>query len=526
MAEALLDMRGIDKRFGRVHANRRIDLCVEGGSILGLLGENGSGKSTLMKILFGLLAPDAGEVIYRGRDLTGRSPREVMSAGVGMIHQHFMLIEAMSVVENVMLRWHEANGAGGQVLRRAEIAGRIREMSAHYGLELNPDAQVSDLSLGGRQRVEIVKALLRGAELLVLDEPTSNLSPPEVDALMHTLRRIREDGKSIIFISHKLGEVLELCDRVVVLRAGAVAAAVSTAGTNRDELGRMIVGDDIATAIPEATSAGRPGRDLLIVDGLSVEEGSGRRGVSDITFALREGEILAIAGVDGNGQKELAHALAGLLPVTGGRVLLCQTDITRWSVARRVQAGVAYVPADRSRMGLVQEMTVAENLVMRDVDRSPYSRFGVVRHSQIQHTAKDRIAGFRIRTSGPDARADELSGGNQQKIVLGRELGRKPRVLVAHQPTWGLDPGAARFVMDQLLELRAAGAGVVFISSELEEVLALGDRVGVLFAGCLVSDAPRGHLDASRLGRLMAGDRTGESSISVQGVDANVHRHS
>ncbi|QDO97621.1 ABC transporter ATP-binding protein [Ferrovibrio terrae] len=494
----LLDMHGIVKAYGPVRANDGISLTVPPGSILGLLGENGSGKSTLMKVLFGMVAPDAGSILFKGKELSGHTPGEAIAAGIGMIHQHFMLIEAMTVTENIMLGWQ----AAGRWLRRDAIRDLLRETSARYGLDLDPDALVADLPLGRRQRVEILKALLRGADLLVLDEPTSNLSPPEVTALLQIMQRLRDEGKSIIFISHKLGEVMEVCDDIVVLRDGKVAGRTAAAETDRAALARMMVGRDIAAPLHRKPSPG--GAALLSLNGIATAADQGVA-LKDISIDVEAGEILAIAGVDGNGQLELAEAVAGLRDLVAGRVLLDGADLSRAGIAARVAAGVAYMPADRAQTSLVQGMSIAENLMLRDASRAPYSRGPWLNRAGLATAAQRLVAAFDIRTPSADLQARQLSGGNQQKIVVAREIDRGPRLLIAHQPTWGLDPGATRFVMDSILALRDSGAAVIYISSELDEVLSIGDRIGVLFDGRLVGVVPRDAVDVGRIGLMMAG---------------------
>jgi simple sugar transport system ATP-binding protein len=482
----LLEMRGIVRCFGAVRANDGIDLDVAQGQIVGLLGENGSGKSTLMKLLFGMLPPDAGSIVFKGRELSGHRPAEAMAAGLAMIHQHFMLIEAMSVVENVMLGWP----AAGRVLRRARVAADIREASARFGLDLDPDAVVADLPLGRRQRVEILKAILRGADLLILDEPTSNLAPTEVAGLLGILRRLRAEGRGIVFITHKLPEVLDVCDEVVVLRAGRVAGRAPVAGVSRAMLAEMMVGRD--TTHPHAPDPRPPGEPLLVVRDL---RGPGLDGMS---FDVRAGEILGVAGVDGNGQLELADTLAGLRPAKGS-IRLSGQEIGGATVAERVRAGLAYLPADRARTSLVRAMTVAENLVLRNTG-------GAFPSPAARTTAAARLmAAYDIRAPGPDTVAARLSGGNQQKIVIARELDRAPSVVIAHQAAWGLDPGATRFVLDRVVALRNAGAAVLYISSELEEVMAIGDRIAVLSGGRIAGILPRAEADLGRIGLWMAG---------------------
>jgi general nucleoside transport system ATP-binding protein len=504
----LLEMRGIAKSFGAVRANDGIDLDVAGGQILGLLGENGSGKTTLMKVLFGMVRPDAGRIVFRGTELSGHDPKQAIALGIGMVHQQFMLVESMTVAENVMLGWERA----GRWLAAAAIANEIRETSRRYGLDLDPDARVGDLSLGRRQRVEILKAILRGAELLILDEPTSNLSPPEIDGLFAVMRRLKTEGKGTIFISHKLGEVLTICDDVIVLRDGRVAGRRPVADATRSELARMMVGRDVTD--PLSRCERKAGASLLAVERLTVLDADGAPRVRDASFGVHAGEVLAIAGVDGNGQSELAEALAGLRP-SSGRIAIGGKNITAETVAARVAAGLSYIPPDRAQTSMVASMSIADNLALRDVRRRPFSRAAWLSRSAIAAHAKRLIESYAIRALGPATLARQLSGGNQQKVVVAREIDRKPQVLIALQATWGLDPGATRFVLEEVLALRAAGAAVLYISSELEEVLAIGDRIGVLHAGRLVGLVERNDVDLEAIGLMMAGAHEANAELAA-----------
>jgi len=494
----MLAMRGIVKSYGAVRANRGIDLDVSAGAIVGLLGENGSGKTTLMNVLYGLVRPDAGRATFKGRPLPLGSPRAALAAGIGMIHQHFMLVPAMSVTENVMLGWPTP----GVWLRATRVAERVREASRVYGLELDPDGAVGALPLGLQQRVEILKAVLRGADLLILDEPTSNLSPPEVSALLGVLRRLRDEGRSVIFISHKLGEVLEVCDEVVVLRDGQVAGRRTVAGTSREDLARLMVGRELPPAVEPAPRA--PGAEILVVADLHARDAAGVERLRGVSFSVRAGEIFAIAGVDGNGQAELAEVLGGLTPPTRGSVFVDGAALVG-GVATRLALGVAHVPADRAGVGLVPDMTIADNVVLRDVDRPPFCRRGWLDRDAARAAARRGIEAFDIRAEGVDVPVRTLSGGNQQKVILARELGRRPRVLLAVQPTRGLDPGATRFVIDRVRALRDGGAAVLYVSTELEEILGVADRLAVMHAGRLVGVMRPADADLTRVGLMMAG---------------------
>ena len=432
--------------------------------------------------------------MFRGRPLVGHRPANAMAAGIAMIHQHFMLVEAMSVVENVMLGWREA----GRVLRRAAIANRVREASRRFGLDLDPNARVGDLPLGRRQRVEILKAILREAELLVLDEPTSNLAPSEVADLLTILRRLRGEGKGIVFITHKLPEVLEVCDEVVVLRAGRVAGRAAVAGVSRAQLAEMMVGRDITT--PHTPNARAPGAVRLAVQGLAAP------GLAPLTFELRAGEILGVAGVDGNGQIELAETLAGLRRSASGEPSRSTGATSRGRASTdRVRAGLAYMPADRGHTALVRTMSITDNLMLRDSDRPPYARGAFLTRRSAIAKARTLMADFDIRAPDSGAVVARLSGGNQQKIVVARELDRAPAVLVAHQAAWGLDPGATRFVLDRVTALRDSGAAVLYISSELEEVLAISDRIAVLAGGGFAGVVARAEADLRQIGLWMSG---------------------
>jgi simple sugar transport system ATP-binding protein len=507
MQPALLQMRGISKSYGSVRANRDVDLTVMPGQILGLLGENGSGKSTLMKILFGMVRPDAGGIVYEGRELETGSPRAALQRGIAMIHQHFTLVEAMTVTENLMLGFTEGSGAW---LDAAATARRIREAGQRYGLEVDPDARVEQLALGEKQRVEILKAILRGAHLLILDEPTSILAPPEIARLLAFLARFRAEGHAVIFITHKLGEVLAVADQVAVLRDGRMVASTPVAGATHASLAQLMVGRELQPPTPRRAAA--PGAVALSVQNLSARDASGVQRLRGASFDLRAGEVLALAGIDGNGQGELADTLAGIAAPTTGKIVLDGIDVTRGGARERLAAGIAYIPADRAGTSLVQGMSIEDNLALRDIGQAPFSRWGRLARGVLRELAQRRMKDFDIRARRPHDAVRTLSGGNQQKVALARELSRNPRVVIAFQPTWGLDPGATRFVIDSLLALRGQGAAVLYISSELEEVMAVGDRIGVLSEGRVVSIVDREHANLVDIGLAMAGARAEEAA--------------
>ncbi len=490
----LLSMQGIEKAYGAVRANQGVNFDVPDGRIVGLLGENGSGKSTLMKILFGMIRPDSGAMLWRGQEYAPRSPADALRAGIGMIHQHFTLAEGMTVAENVALGWP---GAGRWWLRRGHVADQVRTGSAAYGLSLEPDSRVADLSLGARQRVEILKALLRGARLLVLDEPTSVLGPAEVAGLLQVMRRLQAGGCSVVLISHKLHEVAAVCDEVVVLRDGRTAARLPRVDATPARLAALLSAAGPALPIPAAAT---PGPVRLRLDGVGL-----RGRLDSICLDMRAGEVLGLAGTDGNGQQELAEVAAGLRRPDAGSVALDGADVTAWSARRRMRAGVAYVPADRRGESLVPGMTLAENLAMRDLQTPGFSRWGVLRTAAAAARARAAIARFGIRAPGPGVRVGGLSGGNQQKVALARELTRRPGVLLLVQPTWGLDPGAAAAVRAEVLTLRSAGATVLWASTETEELLEVADRIAVMASGRLAAVLPRAEASPERLALLIAG---------------------
>ena len=488
-------MRGIVKRFGDVVANDGVDLTLAPGTIHALLGENGAGKTTLMRILYGLATPDAGEIHIGGRPAQIRSPRDAIRAGIGMVTQHYSLVAPMTVAENIAL-----GDEGGFRLDLAAARARVAEASERVGIAVLPERQVRDLSIGERQRVEIVKALARDCRVLVLDEPTAVLVPQQVDALLAALRRLRDEGLAIVFISHKLREVMQVSDEVTVLRHGAVAGTLATGDTDERDLGRLMIGRPMASvARGDRTAAGTS--PLLRVDRLSADGSLGLPAVRDVSFAVHGGEILGIAGVSGNGQTELAEALSGMRPPASGTVIVDGVDVSGAGPAAVTAAGVGRIPEDR-RASVVGELSVAYNLVLEDL--GAYRRGSMLDERLIRKTAEDLIERFAIKARPTDA-VGTLSGGNIQKVLLARVLAREPKVLVVAQPTQGLDVGATEYVRSQLLAQRAAGAAVLLISDELEELLALADRLVVMYEGEIVGRFDDADVDVEQLGLLMAG---------------------
>jgi simple sugar transport system ATP-binding protein len=496
-AELALELRGITKRFGAVTANDGVDLELRRGEIHALLGENGAGKSTLMSVVYGMARPDEGEIRIDGERVDVGSPSEAMAHGVGMVFQHFMLIPVMTVAENLVLG---AEPTRGGLLDLAAARRRTRELSERYGLRVDPDARVSDISVGQQQRVEILRALDRGARILVLDEPTAVLTAQETAELAEVLRGLRAGGTSIVFITHKLHEVLEVADRVTVLRRGKTIGTIDTAGADEASLARLMVGRDVVLRVEK--EARTPGPPLLEIEDLRAADDRGLPAVDGVTLQVRAGEILAVAGIDGNGQTELIDAICGLRPTLGGRVTLAGRDITGCDPRAARQAGIGHIAEDRHRRGLVLDFTLAENLALRDYRQD--TRFGLLKPRRMLESAKRLLSEFDVRGGTPATPARSLSGGNQQKVIIAREMSGDPDALIAAQPTRGLDVGAIEFVHRRLLAERDAGKAILLFSLELEEVRALADRILVIYDGRIVGELPPTASD-EELGLLMTG---------------------
>ncbi len=497
-----LELRDITKRFPGVVANDRLTLDVRAGEIHALLGENGAGKSTLMKIIYGLYQPDDGSILINGTPVTIQSPLDAIRHGIGMIHQHFMLVPSLTVAENVALGLRSSRGVRLDLDR---VAARIRELASAYALRVEPDAPVWQLSVGEQQRVEIIKALYRGADLLVLDEPTAVLTPQEADDLFRMLRQMRAEGRALIFISHKLHEVLALCDRVSILRNGQGIGTYGTAEMDRAALARLMVGRDVGLPQGHTRTATLPdGAPLLAVANISATGERGTPALRDVSFDVRAGEILGVAGVSGNGQRELADVLAGLRAPTGGKIVLDGREL-RGGPEQRMRVGLSYIPEERMLDGAIMAFTVEENFILRDHSKPPYARGPLLDRRRIHGEAKQLIGRFRVKTPSANTPIKNLSGGNIQKVIMGRELAREPRVLIAAQPTRGVDIGATEYIHQLLLELRGRGAGIMLISEDLDEILGLADRIAVMHAGEIVAILPRVEATAEGLGLLMAG---------------------
>jgi ABC-type uncharacterized transport system ATPase subunit len=510
-----LELRGITKRFGPLVANDGISLSVAPGQVHALLGENGAGKTTLMNVLYGLMQPDEGEIVIDGKPVSFNSPKDAIAAGIGMVHQHFMLVPVFTVAENVTLgienedpsaegpREPSPRGLRDRVglLDRRRTRRAVADLSHRYGLDVDPDALVEDLPVGSQQRVEIVKALVRQANVLILDEPTAVLTPAETEELFRIVRQLRDGGTSVIFISHKLREVQAIADTITVLRRGAVVGEREPTAT-ADDLAALMVGRNVQLRVSKEPA--KPGAAMLRVADLTVRGDDGQTRVDGLSFDVRAGEILGIAGVQGNGQTELCEALMGLRPAAAGAVTLDGHDLARATPRARLRAGIAYVPEDRTEDGLVGSFSVAENLILDMYDRKPFASGISLNLPAIAKNAADRITEFDVRTGSAATPAGTLSGGNQQKVILARELGREHKVLIASQPTRGLDVGSIEFVHRRIVEQRDHGVAVIIVSSELDEIYALADRIAVMYEGKITGfrdpDVP-----AAELGRLMAG---------------------
>jgi general nucleoside transport system ATP-binding protein len=506
-AAPVLELRGITKQFPGVLANDHIDFDLRRGEVHALLGENGAGKSTLMSILYGLYTADSGQVLMNGKPVTIASPKNAIELGIGMVHQHFMLIPVMTVTENIVLAQEPKHA--GVLLDYDAAAKRVRELSESFGLAVNPNARIQSITVGQQQRVEILKALYRGAEILILDEPTAVLTPQEAQELFQIINELKAQGKSIVFISHKLNEVLEIADRISVLRRGKLIETIPREGATEAGLARSMVGREVLLRVEKKPSeAGDP---LLQVHDIVVRDDRGLEAVRGVSFEVRSGEIVGIAGVDGNGQTELIDALTGLRHPASGSIRIGGKELSRATARQALDAGMGHIPEDRQRRGLVLEFNLAENLVLHDYGREPFSRLGWINPRGWFRWARGLLQEFDVRGGGPTTRGASLSGGNQQKVVIAREVARDPSVLIAAQPTRGLDVGAIEFVHRRLVEQRDAGKAVLLFSLELEEILSLSDRVLVLYEGRIVAEFPP-DVSEEEIGIAMIGGRRSEAA--------------
>ncbi len=495
-----LEMRGITKRYPGVVANDHIDLDVRRGEIHALLGENGAGKTTLMNVLYGLARPDEGRILMDGREAQIAGPADAIARGISMVHQHFMLVPVLSVAENVILGSETMSNR--VFVDRREASRRIAALAARFGFDLDPDVKVGSLSVGQQQRVEILKALYRDAGILVLDEPTAVLTPGETEEIFALLRRLASDGRSIVFISHKLYEVLEVADRITVIRRGRVIGERKPAETTEEELAELMVGREVELTVDRGVSS--VGDPVLRVEGLRVADDRHHEVVPDATFEIRAGEILGVAGVAGNGQDELVQALIGLRRSLGGKVTLMGRNVTGLSPRRLNEAGVGYVPGDRHRFGLILSFPLYDNLVLTSYYRPPFARGPLRNDSAILESAAAQVDRYDIRTPSVQVKTSTLSGGNQQKVVVAREFDRDLTLLILDQPTRGLDVGSIEFIHRQIIAKRDAGTAVLLVSAELDEIMEMSDRITVMYRGRMVAELDGRTADKSEVGLLMA----------------------
>ena len=499
----VLEVRNLTKRFPEIIANDSVSFTLEAGEIHAFLGENGAGKSTLMNMLYGMYRPDEGEILLNGQVVHLKGANDAIRRGLGMVHQHFMLVPTLTVTENIILG-NEVTRNGSLDLTQAGIA--IAALAQSYGLDIPVDALIQDLSVGVQQRVEIVKALYRGADILILDEPTAVLTPQEADDLFVVIRRLKAQGKSIIFISHKLREVLALADRISVLRRGKLVGSTSPAQATEATLAGMMVGRDVVLQIDKEPAT--PGDAMLVVDHLTVYDERGSVAVNDVSFTVRAGEIVGIAGVQGNGQTELVEAITGLKIPHTGTITLHQEALAGRGTNVAIAAGMGHIPEDRHHHGLVLSYSIADNMVLSTYDVPPFSKNYVIDQSAIAAQATTLVDNFDVRTPSIDALASTLSGGNQQKVVVARELARPLKLLVAAQPTRGLDVGSIEFIHTRIVAQRDGGSAVLLVSAELDEILSLADRILVMFHGRIIADIPSSTAQRNAIGLLMAGVTT------------------
>ncbi|TMK71042.1 MAG: ABC transporter ATP-binding protein [Actinobacteria bacterium] len=503
----VLELRGITKQFPGILANDHIDFDLRDGEVHALLGENGAGKSTLMNIVYGLYSADDGEIAIKGKRVQLSSPHDAIDRGIGMVHQHFMLIPVMTVTENIVLATEPRTG--GVLLDYSAARQRVLELSKRFNFAIDPDAKIQNITVGQQQRVEILKALYRNADILILDEPTAVLTPQEATELFAILKDLVAQGLSIIFISHKLNEVLDIADRITVLRRGKKVETIPREGATEEGLARSMVGREVLLRVDKTNA--RPGDKLLEVEDLRVLDDRELEVVRGVSFDVHGGEIVGIAGVDGNGQTELIDALAGLRKPAGGRILIGEKELTGASAHVRLEEGLGHIPEDRQRRGLVLDFSLAENIALHDYDKPPFSRWGWLNPRRVIERASRLLTEYDVRGGAPRTLAGALSGGNQQKVVLAREISRNPRVLIAAQPTRGLDVGAIEFVHKRLVAERDTGRAVLLVSLELDEILSLSDRILVLYEGQIVREFSP-DVGEEELGIAMTGGRRGEAA--------------
>lgn len=501
----VLEARGLTKRFPGVLANDSVDLTLHKGEILALLGENGAGKTTLMNMLYGLYKPNEGQILINGKPVTFNSPKDAISAGIGMVHQHFMLVPVMSVTENIMLGVEETRGFGGLFgrLNSRAVADRIRDLSGRYNLAVNPDDTIKDLPVGIQQRAEILKALYRDADILILDEPTAVLTPQEAVELFEVMANLTSQGVSIIFITHKLKEVLAVADRIAVLRRGKMVGSTRPAEANENDLAAMMVGRDVSLKVDKAPAS--PQGTVLDIKDLTVNDSRGQTAVSNVSLQVRAGEIVGIAGVQGNGQRELVEGITGLRPIVSGRITLDDQTITNARPRAVTEMGVGHIPEDREKHGLIMGYPITDNMVLNQFFKAPFAKGPVMQQDVIDQQGETLVERYDVRTPSIHTPAGTLSGGNKQKVIIARELSRPLKLLIANQPTRGVDVGSIEFIHQQIVAQRDAGVAVLLVSAELDEILNLADRIAVMFDGHIVGMLPIAEATRERVGLLMAG---------------------
>lgn len=499
----ILDMQNITKIFPGVKANDNVNLSIKKGEIHALVGENGAGKTTLMNVLYGLYEPEGGQVFYEGKKVNLNGPQDAIKLGIGMVHQHFMLVDPLTVTENIVLG---SEPRSGLMLDQKTAKKEVEEISEKYGLFVDPEAKIIDISVGMQQRVEIIKTLYRGAELLIFDEPTAVLTPQEIDELFEIFRSLKEQGKTIIFITHKLKEVKEVSDRITVLRSGKSIDTVNTEDVSEEDVAELMVGRQVLLEV-EKTEA-NPGAEIFSVENLNIKDNRGIPAVKDVSLSVSKGEILGIAGVEGNGQSELIEAITGLRNIVSGKIKLRDKDISKYNARQIKREKVAHIPEDRQKRGLVMDFDLKENIILGYHDLEPFSKNGIMQHDNIAQYTEDLIEKYDIRGAGMEAQAKNLSGGNQQKLIVAREFSHDPEFLIASQPTRGVDVGSIEFIHKQIIDRRDEGAGVLLVSAELSEVLSLSDRIAVIFEGEIVDVLKASETDERELGKLMTGSKT------------------
>jgi general nucleoside transport system ATP-binding protein len=502
MAETVVDMCGITKQFPGIVANDHISFSVKKGEIHALLGENGAGKSTLMNILFGLYEPDEGEILIHGKKVHMKSPNDANQLGIGMVHQHFMLVEPFTVTENIILGLEPKRGFRIDIPSARE---KVVELSKRYGMSVDPNAKIADISVGMQQRVEILKTLYRGAEILIFDEPTAVLTPHEIEELMRIMKNLVREGKSIILITHKLKEIMAVADTVTIIRRGKVIDSLAKSDTNPDELAALMVGRQVSFEVKKEEA--KPKNVVLSIKNVVAKDELGINVLNGLNLEVRSGEIVGIAGVDGNGQSEMLEAITGLRKVENGHVSINGKDVTNHSPRKIIEEKVSHIPEDRHKRGLVLDFSIGENMVLETYYRKPFSQNGLMKHSEVYTFAERLIRKFDVRTPSVHTPARALSGGNQQKAIISREIDRDPDLLIAAQPTRGVDVGAIEFIHERLVEQRDKGTAVLLVSFELEEVMQVSDRIAVIYEGQIVAVVDPKQTSEQELGLLMAGGR-------------------